>query len=316
VTPAQFAAITIASAAGSAVNAVAGGGTLVTFPTIVWLGVPPLVANATSTVALWPGGVSSMWGYRGELAGARAWAVRFAIPSLAGGAIGAWLLLVTSSRTFDRIVPFLVLGATTLFLLQNALRRRAARRTGGAELQLDTRGPDLQLDTRGADLQLDTRGADLQLDTRGAELQLCSEHTPQRRTEVLPHGGSDTRTSLGLPAAPYLLAQFAVAVYGGYFGAGIGILMLAALGAMGLTNIHQMNGLKNWGGLCINAVAAVMFAASGIVNWPVAAAMAIGGIAGGYAGARLAQRAGQAWVRRAVVAVGFASSAWLLWRAW
>jgi uncharacterized protein len=92
--------------------------------------------------------------------------------------------------------------------------------------------------------------------------------------------------------------------------------MLAALGAMGLTNIHQMNGLKNWGGLCINAVAAVMFAASGIVNWPVAAAMAVGGIAGGYAGARLAQRAGQAWVRRAVVAVGFASSAWLLWRAW
>jgi uncharacterized membrane protein YfcA len=272
VTFAQFIAITIASAVGSAVNSVAGGGTLVTFPTIVWLGVPPLVANATSTVALWPGGVSSMWGYRGELAGARAWAVRFAIPSLAGGALGAWLLLVTSPRTFDRIVPFLVLGATVLFLLQNALRRGVPAR-GNRSMAGGT-----------------------------------DDGT------ALPSGASGG--SLGLPPGPFLLAQFAGAVYGGYFGAGIGILMLAALGAMGLTNIHQMNGLKNWGGLCINAVAAVMFAASGIVNWPVAAAMAIGGMAGGYAGARLAQRAGQAWVRRAVVAVGFASSAWLLWRAW
>jgi uncharacterized membrane protein YfcA len=272
VTVAQFLAITLASAAGSAVNAVAGGGTLVTFPTIVWLGVPPLVANATSTVALWPGGVSSMWGYRGELAGARAWAVRFAIPSLAGGAVGAWLLLVTSARTFDRIVPFLVLGATLVFLLQNALRRGA--RTRGAAIRHPGR---------------------------------------ERKTDGLHDNSED---ALGVPPAPFLLAQFAVAVYGGYFGAGIGILMLASLGAMGLTNIHQMNGLKNWGGLCINAVAAVMFASSGIVNWPVAAAMTIGGIAGGYGGARLAQRAGQAWVRRAVVAVGFASSAWLLWRAW
>ena len=92
--------------------------------------------------------------------------------------------------------------------------------------------------------------------------------------------------------------------------------MLAALGLMGLTNIHQMNGLKNWGGLCINAVAALLFAVSGIVDWPVAAAMAVGGIAGGYAGARLAQRVGQTWVRRVVVAVGFASFVWLLGRAW
>ena len=253
----QFAAITVAAAVGSAVNSVAGGGTLITFPTIVWLGVPPLVANATSTVALWPGGVSSLWGYRGELAGARAWAVRFAMPSLAGGALGAWLLLVTSPRAFDRIVPFLVLGATLLFVVQNGLRRRIGSARGGRSSR-----------------------------------------------------------ELGLPPMPFLAAQFAVAVYGGYFGAGIGILMLATLGAMGLTNIHQMNGLKNWGGLCINAVAALLFAVSGIVDWPVAAAMAVGGIAGGYAGARLAQRVGQTWVRRAVVAVGFASFVWLLARAW
>jgi hypothetical protein len=118
-------------------------------------------------------------------------------------------------------------------------------------------------------------------------------------------------------AAPnwvFLVWQFGVGVYGGYFGAGIGILMLAVLGLMGLTNIHQMNGLKNWGGLCINLVAAAMFAASGIVDWPLALAMACGGLIGGYAGSRMAQRVGQAAVRKAVVLIGFGSFAWLLLR--
>jgi uncharacterized membrane protein YfcA len=109
-----------------------------------------------------------------------------------------------------------------------------------------------------------------------------------------------------------IAGQFGVAVYGGYFGAGIGILMLAALGAMGLTNIHRMNGLKNWGAMCINAIAAITFVFSGIVTWPVAAAMAAGGLAGGYGGARLALRAGQKWVRRAVIAIGFLAFLWLL----
>jgi uncharacterized membrane protein YfcA len=252
----QLLAIMLAAGVGGAVNAVAGGGTLVTFPTIVWLGVPPLVANATSTVALWPGAAGSMWAYRSELTGVRGWALRFAVPSVLGGAAGAWLLLATPAHEFERIVPFLVLAATMLFLLQGLV-------------------------------------------TRGAREGILH---PERRR------------ALAAPSAPLLIAQVAVAVYGGYFGAGIGILMLAALGAMGLTNIHQMNGLKNWGGLCINAIAALMFAVSGIVNWPVAGAMAIGGIAGGYGGARLAQRAGQARVRRAVVVVGFASFVWLLLR--
>src|SRR6266516_4777218 len=94
-----------AAAAAGAVNAVAGGGTLLTFPAIVALGVPPLVANATSTVALWPGSLGSMWGYRGELAGARPWVIGFAAPSLLGGALGAWLLLHTPAGSFARIVP-------------------------------------------------------------------------------------------------------------------------------------------------------------------------------------------------------------------
>ena len=108
-----------------------------------------------------------------------------------------------------------------------------------------------------------------------------------------------------------LLAQFGIGAYGGYFGAGIGILMLAALGFMGLANIHRMNGLKAWGGMCINAMAAGIFIAGGLVSWHIALAMAAGSIAGGYGGARMAQRVPQAWVRWAVVCVGLSSGVWL-----
>lgn len=252
-----FLLVFLAAATGGAINSIAGGGTLVTFPSIVALGVPPLWANATSTVALWPGSFGSMWAYRRELAGARRWLLWFTAPSVAGGLAGALLLLSTPEQRFDEIVPFLVLGATLLFLLQPAISRRLWRRADGG-------------------------------------------HEPP----TLPH-----------PSWRVLAAQFGVAVYGGYFGAGIGILMLATLGAMGLTNIHRMNGLKNWGAMGINAVAAVTFIASGIVNWPVAVAMAAGGLAGGYGGARLALRIGQTWVRRAVVAIGLTAFVWLmLWR--
>ena len=240
----------VAAALGGAINAIAGGGTLLTFPAIVALGVPPVVANATSTVALWPGTLGSLWGYRREVAGSRAWLIRFTLPSLLGGVTGAWLLLHTGAERFARIVPFLVLAATILFMVQGTLMRWL----------------------------------------RG-------------RSETHP------------PAAPawfFLVWQFGVGIYGGYFGAGIGILMLAVLGLMGLTNIHQMNGLKNWGGLCINLVAAAMFAASGIVDWPLALAMACGGLLGGYTGSRLAQRVGQAAVRQAVIVIGLASFVWLL----
>ena len=239
----------VAALGAGAMNAIAGGGTLLTFPAIVALGVTPLVANATSTVALWPGSLASMWGYRGELVGARRWVIGFTLPGVGGGALGAWLLLHTDPAWFARIVPFLVLGATVLFLVQRPLLRR---------LKVSRGEPDG-------------------------------------------------------PSAGFLVAQFLVAVYGGYFGAGIGILMLAALGFTGLTNIHRMNGLKNWGAMCINGTAVVMFVAGGIVQWPIALTMAVGGVIGGYAGARLARRVGQERVRHAIVAIGLAAFGWLLY---
>ncbi|MBC7673330.1 MAG: sulfite exporter TauE/SafE family protein, partial [Polaromonas sp.] len=161
--------------------------------------------------------------------------------------------------TFDHVVPWLVLGATALFVLQRPVMQWA-RRHDGAPLDEGT---------------------------------LVSRP----------------------PALPMLAFQLTVGVYGGYFGAGVGIFMLAALGFMGLTNIHRMNGLKNWSGSCMNAVAAGTFAFSGIVDWPVALTMATGAITGGYLGARLAQGIPQTFVRGAVAVVGAVSGVWLLVRS-
>lgn len=240
-------------------NSIAGGGTLLTFPALIALGVPPIVANATSTVALWPGALGSMWGYRGELRGARPWAKGFAVPSLLGGAAGAYLLLRTTEARFAALVPWLVLGATFLFMVQRPVMRR--------------------------------------LRSRAARMA-SADAAPL---------ADDFAITNRWPPAGVMFFQFLVAIYGGYFGAGVGILMLAVLGFMGLSNIHRMNGLKNWGGLCMNAVAAGMFSFSSLVNWPVALAMAVGAITGGYVGSRGAQRVPQELVRGAVVAIGLVS---------
>jgi uncharacterized protein len=263
--PVRLALVVLAAIVGGAVNAIAGGGTLLTFPALVGLGIPPIIANATSTVALWPGAVASMWGYRDLLSGMRGWVTRLAVPSLLGGLVGATLLLATPAARFDEIVPWLVFGATVLFLVQRPLSERLRER---AERHASV--PDVP-----------------------------DDHAFDRAVQ---------------PSFRLLVYQFGVAVYGGYFGAGIGILMLAALGFMGFRNIHRMNGLKNWGGLCANAVAAVTFAVSGLVSWPVAAAMAVGATVGGYGGSRLAQRVPQKRVRQAIVVIGFASTLWLLTR--
>jgi hypothetical protein len=257
VSPLRLLVGALAALVAGIVNSVAGGGTLLTFPALIAAGLSPLAANATSTVALLPAALSSMLGYRGELSGARRWATALAIPSLIGGGLGAVLLLHTPGSTFDRIVPWLVLGATGLFLIQRPLLRYV-------------RGPSFVHD----------------------------EDAIHRRPVT----------------AGLLLGQVLVGIYGGYFGAGVGILMLAALGFMGFSNIHQMNGLKNWGGFCMNLVAAGIFAFSGIVDWPVALSMAVGSIIGGYVGATLAQRVPQTVVRRAVSAVGIVSGIWLLTR--
>lgn len=251
----QLVVIAAISAVSGAVNSIAGGGTLLTFPALLGLGVPAVAANATSTVALWPGSFASLWGYRRELTGMRDYAGRLAVPSVLGGLCGAALLLVTPEDRFRALVPWLVFAATLLFALQGPLMRRLQQR-----------------------------------------MRANGQMTVERAL---------------YPSTAMLLSQFAVGIYGGYFGAGAGIVMLAVFGLMGLRNIHQMNGLKNINGLFFNGVAAAAFAVMGLVNWPIALVMAIGSSAGGYAMAGLAQRVPQAWVRHAVTAIGLGSAVWL-----
>ena len=234
-------------------NSVAGGGTLVSFPVLVWVGLPSIIANATSTVAIWPGSLGSVWGYRQNVQALPRSTYALIVPSLLGGIIGAVLLEMTPTDVFDRLIPFLIVFATLLFMLQEPVQR-LIKTTGKA------------------------------------------------------HAGSRS----WLVGA--LLFQLAVSLYGGYFGAGIGILMLAAFGIMGFTDIHQMNGLKNFLAMCVNGVAAAYFIWRGMVVWPHALVMAIGAVAGGVWSAGAARRIGPTAVRRIVIGIGFTMAISLLFR--
>lgn len=233
-----------AAFAAGAINSVAGGGTLVTVPAMVWLGMPAINANATSTVALWPGSLSGAWGFRRELAEADRRIFALIVPSVVGGLAGAMLLERTPADLFEQIVPVLILFATLLFMVQEPLQRR---------------------------------------------FNLAATQ------EARSHWLSWT-----------MFFQVLVGLYGGYFGAGIGIMMLAALSLMGHNDIHQMNGVKNLLAVAINGIAIGYLASTNLILWPTALLMAIGAIAGGVGGAGAARRIGRKAVRRIVVGVGLA----------
>jgi uncharacterized membrane protein YfcA len=252
VTAHEIAALTAAATAAGAVNAIAGGGTLITFPVLLFFGTPPVIANATSTFALVFGTAGSLYGYREHIAEVKPWLWRFLPVCLLGGFLGAFLLTRTTNETFARLVPYLILFATLLFLAQGTFSRLA---------------------------------------------RYEARHTP-------PRGALWTA----------LVFQLGVAIYGGFFGAGIGILMLASLGFLGLTHIHQMNSLKTLLGSSINLVAALWFIACGFVNWPRAILMTAGALVGYYLGAHFAQRIPQRHVRRLITAVGLTISAVLFYQ--
>jgi uncharacterized protein len=234
--------------AAGVVNAIAGGGTLLTFPTLLTV-MSPVVANGTSTVALVPGSLASAWGYRRELGASGRWMSLLIGPSLAGGVVGALLVTRLDETYFAALIPWLILTAALLFLLQPAVVRL----------------------------------------TRGS---VAREHpSPWARTAAIAF-------------------QFLVAVYGGYFGAGIGILMLSSLALMGLPNIHEMNALKTFLAVCINGVSVVVFVMEGKVAWDYALAMAGAAILGGYFGARLALRLPPTLVRWIVTFIGFGLAAY------
>lgn len=247
----ESALLFLAAAGGGALNSVAGGGSFLTFPTLLFMGVPAVTANATSTVALWPGSVASASAYRHDLAASRRYLVAYGVVSLLGGWIGAWLLLRTPNDAFRAAVPWLLLFATLVFAFGANLVARLRRR-GGA-------------------------------------------------TGERPEGGASLAA---------VLVQLVIAVYGGFFGGGIGIMMLAAFAVLGMSNIHAMNGMKNLLGACINGVAVITFVAAGAVAWPPALVMLGGSILGGYGGAAGARRLNPLHIRRFVIALGFGLSAY------
>ncbi len=242
-----------AALAAGAINAVAGGGSLLSFPALLAFGVPPVAASATNSVAMAPGSLAAAYGYRGQLGDNARSAVWLSGVSALGSVAGAALLLVTSERVFTWLVPLMVLLATTTLLFQGRVQRWA--------------------------------------------------------------GAADAR-----PSRPRTLAVAGLlavaAVYGGYFGAGIGIVTLGLLGLLRSMTIHRMNAIKSLVVGCINGVAAGYFLIRGVAELPAAGVMAAGAVLGGYGGARLAQRVSPDRVRIVVVLIGAGLTLALAARYW
>jgi uncharacterized membrane protein YfcA len=245
-----------ASALGAgALNAIAGGGSFLTFPALVWTGLPPITANATSAVAVSPGYLGSTLGFRQELAALPASRRRTeALICALGGLAGASLLLVTPARLFSAAVPWLLLFATVLFAL----------------------GP--------------------------------------RLLALRPSRGRSSQEAPEASAWPQHLGLFAVALYGGYFNGGLGILLMALYTLTGEPSLNVANALKNLNSLVLSLLSVLAFAWAGAIAWPQAMVMMIAATIGGFAGARLARRLPTTWVRTGVVVTGLAMTAAFLAR--
>lgn len=237
-----------AAALGGAINSVAGGGSFVAFPALLFAGAAPIAANATNAVALWPASAASAVAYRRELHDIRRELVAMGAAALVGGLAGSLLLLRTSESRFVLLIPWLLLFATVLFTFGGAMGARA------------------------------------------------------RRVEA--------------PLWVAIVAQFFISIYGGYFGGGIGIMMLAVLSLLGMRDIHRMNALKTILATLINGVAVVAFIVAGMVDWRRGVVMVAGGIAGGYAGAAIARRVQSKHVRRLVLAIAWTMTVYFFARTY
>lgn len=253
VSPLHLALAAIAAFFAGAINSVAGGGTLITFPTLMALGLPPVVANATNTVAIWPGALGSLWGFRRELGETDARMRWMVIPSLIGGAGGAVLLRITPPSVFEKMVPFLILFATVVFTARGLIQKL-----------------------------------------------IRQAHPEAHRT---------TRWFLGA-----MVFQMFVGLYGGYFGAGMSFMMLAALTILGMTDLLRMNALTSLYSLCINGIATLLFILAKMIFWPYVLIMAVASILGGYSAAGVARKIGSDRLRIVVICIGFSISALFFYR--
>lgn len=234
--------LAVAGFAAGVINAVAGGGSLLTFPALIWSGLPPVVANATNTVAVWPGTISSTWAYRDVLRGERTMALGLAPPALLGGLLGALLLLNTSEAAFEGVVPWLIVFACLVLAAQEPLSRLARR--------------------------VDAPVGPARVDTR------------------------------------LWITQLLISIYGGYFGAGQGIITLAAFAILVPGGLQNANALKVLTAFLVNAVAAMWFLWVGATSLPEVCLMAVASYTGGIFGARVAKRLPARVMRLAVVSYG------------
>ena len=238
---ADLALAALAAAAAGVVNALAGGGTLITFPTLTALGLPAVAANVTNTIALAPGHLGATLAQKRDLAGQRARVRRLVPAAILGGLVGGLLLLFTSEKVFRQLVPFLILLASALLAVQERVRAWLMRRLG-------------------------------------------AHHASHEALAVVP--------------------VFLASIYGGYFGAGLSVIVLAALGLLIDDSLTRLNATKQAIGFAANGAAAVLFLFSGQVHWVAALVMAVAAVAGGAAGGRLAGRVRPATLRLVVVTVG------------
>jgi len=228
-------------------NALAGGGTFFSFPALLAAGVPPVTANASNTVALWPASLSSAWVYRRELGKHRDWVVALTIVAAIGGVLGGLLLLAISNKAFTQLIPWLLLLATVLFGFSKQISRLVVKFKSRMGIQ---------------------------------------------QTDDQPHSKAG------------LFFQFIVTVYGGFFGAGQGILTLAALAIQGIEDIQEINALKNWISAVTYTVSALTFIIAGAITWPYTLLMVFTATLGGFAGARIARYLPALWLKRIVIGVG------------
>jgi uncharacterized membrane protein YfcA len=252
--PAHAIFLFVAGALGGALNAVAGGGSFIAFPALLFAGVAPVSANATNTLALWVGVTASGGAYRKHLNISKRVMIPLILTSIAGGLAGAVLLIKTPASTFLHVLPWLLLGATLLFAF--------------------------------------------------------GKHLTGRISAGISRDSSDAAITGAC------IFELFVAVYGGYFGGGMGIMNLAMLSAIGMTDIHAMNALKVVLGGFINGVATVTFVVTGAIVWKEGIVMTAGAIVGGYLAAHYAQRLPQSWIRAFVIAIGSAMTVYFFVRAY
>ncbi len=243
--------------AAGAANSVAGGGTFFSFPALLAVGVPPVMANASNSVALWPGSLAAAWAYRQELARYQRYLLPMGVASLLGGIAGGLLLLAAGDARFATLIPWLLAFATLLFAFS-------------------------------------------------PQLSAALQRLRQRNNTAAPAAGPNEQHNTGSVGG--WLVQLLVSIYGGFFGAGMGILMMASLAIGGHEDVQHINALKNLLSAVIYSVTVVTFIAAGAVSWPHTGVMLLTASAGGYLGARLARKIQGPWLRRVVIAVGSALS--------